>query len=267
MKKIMITFLVSVMMALTVSNAFAAFGNLELIRVVSDSTSGSTVEVATDLGSISSFIGGNNVTVGGGINAFTNFFNPSHNLSVNYYAWQTSTTTKGTLYIASNNTTAPQAAGSSSLKGKLNTIQAFYAGLSNAAGGATTIVTSNTAIGSFGQQMGMTALGEYGGYTTNFAANANVSLASLATAPVNMTLWQFANNTAITGASTGALVGPAPFTITTNADGSTSFGLCYADDWPPTTSTVPIPPAFFLMGSGLIGLFGMRKRNIIMIEL
>ena len=39
--------------------------------------------------------------------------------------------------------------------------------------------------------------------------------------------------------------------ITTNADGSTVI-----------TAPTPIPPAFFLMGSGLLGLLGLRRRFV-----
>jgi hypothetical protein len=208
------------------SNAQAAFGNLSLIRIISDSTAGSTTEVATDLGTITDLIGANNLTVGGGGDAFTLYTDPTHKLSVNYYAWQTAPVTRGTLYIASNNTTAPSAAGSTTTKGKLNIIQTFYNGLSNANGGAATVVASNTEIGSFGQQMGMTALGGYGNYTAGFSINTNLPLVSLATAPIPMTMWLFADNTNMNSAVTGT----EKLKLITNADGSTTIN--------PTTYTV-----------------------------
>jgi hypothetical protein len=249
LRKKLAVLVAAALMTLSASSAFAAFSSFSLIRVISDSTAGSTTEVATDLGNINTLIGASNLTVGGGADAFTLYTNPTHNLSINYYAWATSTTTKGTLYIASNNATAPTAAGSALTKTALNSIQTFYAGQTPVAG-SSTVVTSNTTVGSFGQKMGMTALGGYANYVAGISANTNLKLDSLATAPLFMTLWKFADVSAITGTSTGVQA----LTLTTNADGSTTINAG------PVANT-PIPAAFYLMGSGLLGLVGLRRRN------
>jgi hypothetical protein len=49
-------------------------------------------------------------------------------------------------------------------------------------------------------------------------------------------------------------VGVSVATISTNFDGSTTIVT-------PNTAATPIPPAFFLMGSGLLGMFGLRRKN------
>jgi hypothetical protein len=78
--------------------------------------------------------------------------------------------------------------------------------------------------------------------------NTEISLAGLVGATsgsVTQNLYYFAN------ANTANSVGLQVATITTNFDGSTTINA----------TTTPIPPAFFLMGSGLLGMFGLRRKT------
>jgi len=244
-KKIAIT-LAAAMMSLTASSAFAAFGNMELIRVVSDLTSG-TVEVATDLGLVSTLATKTNFTVGGGNDAFTLSTVAGHTLAVNYYAWQSSTGTKGFVDIATNNATAPNSDLSSTLKSSFNTINPYYAGLTLKSGTTGTVIADNSNLSSFMGQFGSNALGTYGGYTQSNSGNASLLFTG---APLSMTLWQFANNSALTAAVAGTRV----LDLTTNADGSTTINAG-------TVTTTPIPAAAWLLGSGLMGLVGLRRKR------
>jgi hypothetical protein len=76
--------------------------------------------------------------------------------------------------------------------------------------------------------------------------NTEISLASLingTATSVTQNLYSLAGTTAGSkGVFTTAI-------ITTYADGRTNV------------SATPIPPAFFLMGSGLLGMFGLRRKN------
>jgi len=230
-----------------VPGAFAAFGNLSLIRVISDLTPGSSVEVATDLGLVSNLVGKTNVIVGGGNDAFTNYTNPAHDLYVNYYVWQSGTGAKGTMYIASNNTTAPASDGSSNLKNSMNIINPYYASLPLVSGGVSTVLAINTDTNSFGGQFGTNALGTYAGYTQSISSNASLPLASLSTAPVSMTLWQFANNTSMFVPVTGVSV----LNLTTNADGSTTINPASAtkiDQTTPVTVAAPLSATYAQVG-------------------
>ena len=95
--------------------------------------------------------------------------------------------------------------------------------------------------------LGGAAIASFGGLLTPATGEAN--LAALASGgSVSMELYEFQ----LTGSGRSATVTTTDFMkITTNADGTTTVG----------TSATPIPPAFFLMGSGLLGMFGLRRKQ------
>jgi FtsH-binding integral membrane protein len=82
------------------------------------------------------------------------------------------------------------------------------------------------------------------------AGSAETSLASLVGATsgsVTQNLYFWANAYAAVPADT---IGVLAATITTSYNGTSVV-----------TAATPIPPAFFLMGSGLLGMFGLRRKN------
>ena len=229
------------LMTLSASSAFAAFGDYDLIRVISDKTTGSTLEIATDLGNVTTLAGQTNVKVGSVADAFTNF-TQGHaltNLSVNYYAVQGDSFT-GSLYIGTS-ASNPVAAGSYGTPELMSGINSYYAGLTLASGSTSTVIGNNTTNGSFG------SLGDLTSYN-GFAAfgNTNLSLANLTAAnPVKASVYLFGD---IMNGGDGSKV----LDRTTNLDGSTTINAA--------ATPTPIPAAAWLLGSGLMGLFGIRRK-------
>lgn len=252
MFKKLATIVAAAMMTLSASSAFAAFANYDLVRVISDSSS--TREIATNLGNITSLSGLTNVTLGGGVDAFTNFIGTSSlsNLSVTYFAVNRSSALNGTIFIASNSATTPQTGGVANIHnrlaigGSLTPVLPYYNTL---AATGSTVVADNTNGQSLAGKFGTTTLGTYGGYATPFATTTNLTLADLATTPLTMTVWQFGNSTNMALAQTGVKM----LDITLNADGSSTINA--------GSVATPIPAAAWLLGSGLMGLVGLRRRQ------
>ncbi|MEI8280339.1 MAG: hypothetical protein WCG87_11290 [Bacteroidota bacterium] len=244
MCKKLTTIITTALMFLFSNTAFAAFANYDLIRVVSDKTPGSTLEIATDLGNIDTLASYQGVKVGGSAEAFTNFIGTSSlsNLYVNYYAVNKLNSFTGILYIGTDNATAPTSPGKAGIWTTLTNINSYYNGLTTGSGN--TKVANNTDTGSFGKTFGLAALGAYGGYATPFSTNASLNLASIATEPLKETVWLFENYMPPTN-----IRGIKKLDLYTNADGST------------TINPTPIPHAAWLMGSGLMGLFGFRRKK------
>ncbi len=244
MKKKMIALLAGAMMFAAMSgNAFAYFGtgnsnNFDLVRVVYDSTG--TVEVGTDLGNINTISGTSSASSAFSLSQFGTG-KTFANLNVAYFAIDQTT---GTLWTTSTSVPAGMT--------KTNVLNAITAGQSissyyNQLGGSTgTVVADQGNVNSF------YSLFDKGGAATGSAdaalnpATNELNLSALAsTGFADMELYKFTG----TG-RTGTLTTTAAMVLRTNANGTT------------TINPVPIPPAFFLMGSGLLGMVGIRRRRV-----
>ncbi|HIJ88660.1 MAG TPA: hypothetical protein HPP97_13440 [Desulfuromonadales bacterium] len=216
-------------------SAFAAFENVHLIRVISDATAGSTLEIATDLGDITVLAGVTNTKKGDAGDAFTNFIgsSPLSNLSVNYYAVNRTNSLNGTMYIGIDTPTAPVTAGLPAIQNKLSitslngppqpvSVNKYYSTLATATGSTSTVIANNTNASSFGSTFGSTTLGGYSGYTGLLSSSANLSLIDLMTKPVAMTVWSFGP-----GNMAAQYTGVKILDLTTNADGSTTINPTY----------------------------------------
>jgi hypothetical protein len=225
------------MLTLSASSAFAAFGNLELIRVVLDNAG--TTEIVTDLGTVSSVLAGG--SFGDGANAFTSVAGgTSSSLNVTYFA-----VNQATKEVWITGSALKSSAGKSvTVTGMSTSIWNYYNTLT-AAGSATATYSANASSGYHVLADATTQQGQFGSFiAATGRPSVEASLANLASASVTQDLYYFSNYAV---AQTGVKVG----SIITNADGSTST---------PLTAT-PIPAAFYLMGSGLMGLVGLRRRN------
>lgn len=263
MKKKMIALLAGALMTLAASNAFAFVGaNLELYRVVYDSTTNTTYEAITDLGninSIKSLAGGTQLD--SATSAFANVAgysaaNVGSNLKIAYFAFDSGITgaAKKDVYLSqTGETAAPVSAPSkwasagTAMKGQIIGTSAlstnYLGGTKDASAMTSTIPGGNTATNSFKRKL---IDGSFGGYlSTNPTQGVTfgaVSLAALAANNVTHIYW-FQGDTGVTG--------QLALSLTTD----TATGITK------TASTVPIPPAFFLMGSGLLGMVGLRRKR------
>jgi len=250
MKKKMIVLLAGALLTLGASNAMAYFEDYELIRVVYNASTGN--EMATDLGNINTLLGNAasagaaGYTVGGGSNAFTGGTNlgstADANLYVAYFALDYSAGSSTNVWVSGTAATSPNNAGQ-------------YEAMKNAAGttffanymtpGTESVQTMNGP-GSNSFQENLSANpGTFAEYVNPLAGEA--SLASLASGSVAQNLFFWAD-----GSVNGN--GVKVLDILTNADGSTTLTAV------PNTPEVPIPAAAWLLGSGLMGLVGLRRK-------
>ena len=245
MKKKMIALLAGALMtAAMAGNAMAYFENDHLIRVVYDKSI--NTEVATDLGKVQDILAAASkgpITLGTGTNSYLGgalATSALSNLNVAYYSvnvankdlWLSSKADTQNISAANQWTT-----GSSMIANTLGK----YASL------ATSSVTLSTADpSSYWNKLdgNGTKVGKFN--TFYLSANGEMNLAALATGgEVKQNLFFWDNPSLSSG-----LAGTKQVTIKTLSTGGTQVA-----------SNVPVPPALFLMGSGLLGLVGIRRKK------
>lgn len=234
------------LMSLTASSAFAAFADLNLVRVIYERTTGTT-ETATDLGNINTLLATGGTIANSAVSLSAS--NPN-NLFVVYFAINHATTGTGVgdLWVSSTTTNAPAAVGTlgfNTTKSGTTSVFSYYNSL-----GAGTVTSQQSNLNSYKTKLASSqgALSNgINGATRPFVEASLASLVTGAATSVKQGLYFFEN------ANTAGSVAVKVADIITNADGSTTIN-------PPVTAT-PIPAAFYLMGSGLLGLVGLRRRN------
>jgi hypothetical protein len=245
MKKIVMLLVVAVMMLGVAGNAMADFGTGELIRVVYQ-MSGS-VEELTDLGAFNNTIAGTSYNVTSNAFAVSDFAGSNFaDLQVAYFVW------------GANSNTAPTwvsgALGQNQANGSRQGTSWNSNALSVAGYGASKSGGTGKAIGnksdltSYYTKMdkGGNGVGAWGAFITLGGGEAN--LAALGTTGyVDQSIFYYSN---VNTQGNGQIVA----TVRTMADGTTQIN--------PNAPTTPIPAAVYLLGSGLLGLVGIRRKNV-----
>jgi len=244
MKKKLIALLAGALMTVAMAgNALAYFeSEYTLIRVVYDAAG--TIEVATDLGTVNGSTV--NLTNGGATSAFNlSMFGSStslDNLYVSYFA--VANTTQDVWASGSlTNALGSNGRGFASLNGAANLTRSTF----NSAGGSTgTVESAQSLANSYWSQMdkGGAGAGLLAAYI--ISGNIEASLADLATIGYVDQAFYFFDAAKVS--STGVQIA----TLRTLADGSTVLN--------PSSSAVPVPAAVYLLGSGLLGLVGLRRK-------
>jgi hypothetical protein len=252
MKKQIVALLAGAMMTLAAGNAFAAFADLSLIRVVYDTKS--NLEIATNLGTVTNFTAkdaSNTISS----NPFTSSLGSANlaDLKVFYLA---SDSTKGA-YIGNAGTTVTspgrKIAGFNTLVSNARTNYNANGGTAN--NYAVIDKTSATALTKTMNPQG--GAGSYASVLNQVTqmGYSEQSLASLAlgssTSFIETTLWY---GPALSTATTFNKVA----TIRTYGDGTTKI---VSTDLTPAPVATPIPAAAWLMGSGLLGMVGIRRKS------
>jgi hypothetical protein len=238
-KKKIVMLIAAALMTLSASSAFAAFGDLELIRVYYDRAG---AEYATDLGTVASLTaaGANNTIAGSftGVNGTASL--------VSYWALDRTT---NQLWVSGSTSTPSVINGTSggltTTKSGTTNVYSLY----NSTGGVTTAANTNSYKNKLSATQGY--FGNAVNSTTRINTEASLTaMIAAGTGSVNQTLY-FWNDGLTTVAANKIGVNVA--SISTLADGSTVITS--------NVTPTPIPPAFFLMGSGLLGMFGLRRKN------
>ena len=248
MKKKFIALLAGALLVAAMSgNAMASWTDGDLVRVVYNTTT--NVEAIADLGSIASLEADSNGTViGNGAASYLNNGITTASEAGSYVAYfaVSGTGNNSALYVSNDPSNAPaiaksKMAGAGSALATL--VHQSWSNATNYYQGTTTTAPSyyKTADASGGN------VGSLDGFLNSGASSTEASLASVATQGI----WFFNN------ANTNVTVPTLALTLQTNLDGTTTI---LSGGTTPVSST-PIPPAFFLMGSGLLGMFGMRRKK------
>lgn len=245
MKK-MLGILVAVMLVLGFAGqSMATFADLELIRVIYDQTT--STEYASDLGKI----GVGNLAIGGGGAFSNNNLNLGQTFSATAVLGATAATdtlkvaymavdsTNGFMWLSGTSANRPYTTGADANYSAMGNMYAYY--------GATNSNASKSMTGDARSYwIGMNGTGSNVGTFDNFFLNGAGSEAAFtygSTADLNLYYYGNPYASGLSGLNMG--------TLQVNADGSTTLN----------PSAVPIPAAVWLLGSGLLGLIGVRRRN------
>ena len=236
MNKKMIALLAGALMALTAGTASANFGNGQLNFYAYGNVAG-TSEVGVNLGSITSLLSGPGATITKGASAVSGLLSGSTTIYAGLYGYDATT---GNVYVAANEGLGTFAAVGSSYTAFKTQNTAV-----NTAYGTTTDLKTITSKGTSAtaSYFGKMDKGVNGGstYSSFVPAGLGADFSTTLTADITKSIYMF-------DAATGNF----------SDTGTTAI---FKTDGSVTVANTPIPPAFFLMGSGLLGMIGLRRKK------
>ncbi|HBG04796.1 MAG: hypothetical protein A2075_11645 [Geobacteraceae bacterium GWC2_58_44] len=245
LKKKLAALIAAALMMMSASSAFAAFADLELIRIYYDRAGN---EYATDLGLVSNFV------AAGAVNSVEGTFGTLATGYSVYFALDRTAGMSDLWATGSSATPSVIVGGSNGLTGIKSGTTPMYT-LYNTQGG-TDYVGSAAASNSFRNKLSATQGTLASAINLTTRLNTEASLAGIigqSSGSVEQVLYFWDN--ALTGVASEK-IGTVAATIVTNFDGSSLI----TSATPAPAATTPIPPAFLLMGSGLLGLVGLRRK-------
>jgi hypothetical protein len=247
-KKKLAVLLAAAMLTLgAAANAMAYFADGDLIRVAY--VRGGTTEVATDMGSISSLLAAGSTTINGtsGLSLTDLGAASWSDVYVAFFAKTGTTVATRTAYVSGDTATT----NNTNWSLFATPIGNMYTGYQSV-GGTTnqTVIQQQSDALSYATKMNNNdatgvSNGRMGGFITTIGA-VELNLAALATGGT-ATATIYSKGPGITGGTMNA----TNLTITMDNTGSATVI---------NTAATPIPPSFLLMGSGLLGMVGIRRR-------
>ena len=241
-KKLFVTAAVFMLMFSFAGQAMAAFTSGDLIMVVYK-TGGTGNEVAIDLGAFSASTPVSGTTLYNANTFALSQFTGSSWSDLNVAYFEKSSGGSPNFWL-SGPTDGVQT-NNGAIKSGLNTAMSQVLGAySTAASGASMVTLASSSANSYWQSLNLsgTSVGQFATYVNQVSEKNLAALAS--TGYVDQYLYYYPKATNGTNGS-----GVAIADVRTFADGHTEI------------SAVPIPAAIWLLGSGLIGLVGIRRRE------
>ena len=247
--RVLILFVAAAIALGTAACAFADFADLRLIRVYYDRNG---TEVATDLGAVHTLEqtarDGGSTTIEG---AFTGLTANATTFAV-YFALDRTTGVSdlwATGKVGVAHTILGGSTGLTSLKSGTSSMYALYN--ANATDGGTEYTGPAAATSSYKSKLSSTQGNLAVSINNASRVNTEASLAGVIgseTGSITQALY-FWDNALTTAAN--EKIGVLAATITTNSTGTSTI----------VAAPTPIPPAFLLMGSGLLGMVGLRRKS------
>ncbi len=257
MKKLLVVLAAGLLVFGVAGQAKASFSQDDLIRVVYQTAAGGgyTYETASDLGNVGTIMSTPSSLVDAGYNLLsgnaTQKFGSLNGLEVAYFAVNSATGelwTSGTAGASETNTNSSNSGGTIT---KAGSILAHGYAPTASSGGTANAWLLKSAANSYWKEMDGNSdnIGSFNNFYATGIGNGEIAL--VASGSVQQGLFHWA-----TPGTTSTILSSLTLTTALSAAGLIQTSAIT------TASATPIPPSVLLLGSGLLGLVGIRRRNL-----